>query len=87
MNDNLSQEIHGNMIFSVYTYKCHKYDITLLQKKIKDDLLPKEIHLKMIDILDCILESVPTILCTFLETFIGVFIYCFPAKKNRKLNI
>ena len=35
MKDDLSQEIHGNMIFSVYMYKCYKYDITLLQKKSK----------------------------------------------------
>ena len=33
MKDDLSQEIHGNMIFSVYMYECYKYDITLLQKK------------------------------------------------------
>ena len=33
MKDDLSQEIHGNMIFSVYMYKCYEYDITLLQKK------------------------------------------------------
>ena len=48
---------------------------------------PEKIHLKVIDILDRILERVPTILCTFMETFIGVFIYCFPVKKIRKLNI
>ena len=42
MKDDLSQEIHVNMIFSVYMYKCYKYDITLLQKRIKDDLLPKK---------------------------------------------
>ena len=27
-----------------------------------------------------ILERVPTIHCTFLEAFIGVFMYCFPIK-------
>ena len=42
MKDDLSQEIHGNMIFFVYMYKCYKYDITLMQKKINDDLLPKK---------------------------------------------
>ena len=35
MKDDLSQEIRGNMIFSVYMYKCYKYDITLLEKKLK----------------------------------------------------
>ena len=28
----LSQKIHGNMIFSVYMYLCYKYDITLRQR-------------------------------------------------------
>ena len=43
MKDDFSQEIRGNMIFSVYLNKCYKYDITLVQKKkIKDDLLPKK---------------------------------------------
>ena len=35
MKNDLSQEIHGNMIFSVYMYKCYQYDITLLKKKSK----------------------------------------------------
>ena len=83
MKDDLSQEIHGDMIFSVYMYKCYKYDITLLQKN-KRWSSPEKIHLKVIDIPDRILERVPTILCTFMETFIGVFIYCFPVKKNQE---
>ena len=45
---------------------------------------PEKMHLKVIDILDRILERVPTILCTFMETFIGVFIYCFPVKKTQE---
>ena len=80
MEDDLSQEIHGNMIFSVYMYKCYKYDITSLQKKSKMIFSRK----KVIDILDRILERVPTILCTFMETFIGVFIYCFSVKQKTK---
>ena len=35
MKDDLSQEMHGNMMFSAYMYKCYKYDITILQKKLK----------------------------------------------------
>ena len=31
-----------------------------------------------------ILERVPIILCTFMETFTGVFIFSFPAKKNKE---
>ena len=33
VKDDLSQEINGNMIFSVYMYKCYKYNITVLSKK------------------------------------------------------
>ena len=29
----LYQKIHGNMIFSVYMYKCYKHDIALLVEK------------------------------------------------------
>ena len=32
MKDDLSQEIHRNMIFSVYLYKPYKHGVTLLQK-------------------------------------------------------
>ena len=28
-----------------------------------------------------ILEWVPTIFCTFMETFLGAFLYCFPMRK------
>ena len=32
-------------------------------------------------------KKVPMILYTFMETFIGVFIYCFPTKKNQETYI
>ena len=72
-------------IFCIYIriYKCYKYDITLLQKNQRWSS-PEKMHLKLTDILDRILEIVPTTLCTFMETFIGVFIYCFPVKKNQE---
>ena len=38
-------------------------------KKNQRRSFPEKIHLKMIDILDRILERVPTILFTFMETF------------------
>ena len=60
------------------------YDITLLQKKSK--MISQKTHLKVTDILDLILKRVPTVLFTFMETFISVFIYCFPVKQVRKLN-
>ena len=55
----------------------------------KDDIHPKKydisveisywltFHIK-------ILESVPIVLCTFMKTFTGVYIYCFPVKKTPK---
>ena len=84
MKDDLSQEIHGSMIFSAYMYKYYKYDITLLQKKNQRWSSPEKIHLNVNDILDCILERIPTILCASMETFMSVFIYCFPVKKKQK---
>ena len=42
VRDDPSQEIHGNIIFSVYTYGCYKRGVTpLSQKKIKDGLIPQ----------------------------------------------
>ena len=36
MKDDLSQKIHGNMIFSAYTHMCYKHDtVPLCQKKSK----------------------------------------------------
>ena len=40
IRDDLSQEIHSGMIFSVYMHRCYgRGDLTLCQKKIKDDLI------------------------------------------------
>ena len=86
MKDDLSQEIHEDMIFSVYMYKCYKCSITLLQKNQRWSS-PKKIQLKLTDSLDRILERIPTTLCTFMEPFIGVFKYYFPVKIIRKLKI
>ena len=93
----ISQKIHGNIMFSVlYVDKggisfSYKYEITLLSKKKrwsfrkntpKDDISgiieKDDIHPRKDDL---------GILCTFTETFLSVFIYCFPIKKPRKLNL
>ena len=43
VQDDFSQEIHGNMIFSVYTYACYKRGVMpLCNKKIKDGLIPQK---------------------------------------------
>ena len=52
VKDDLSQEINGNMIFSVYMYKCYKYNITVLSKKNQRWSSSEKIHLKVTDILD-----------------------------------
>ena len=52
MKDDTSQEVHGNLIFSVYTYRCYRYGATpLCQKKLKM-IVSAKIPLKVIDILD-----------------------------------
>ena len=56
--DGLSQEIHGNMIFSVVTCGCYKRGVTpLCQKKKKKKKnqrwsYPAKIHLRVVDLLD-----------------------------------
>ena len=128
MKDDLSQKIHGNMIFSSnapkrlsFQKKSHlntiflvylerwgffsrkyifsldgKWKMIFLKKymeiwyflyiciNVTNMIFSRKNRLKVIDILDRILERVPTILCTFMETFIGVFIYCFPVKKTQE---
>ena len=64
-------------------YKCYKYDTILLQKK-SEMIFSRKIHLKVIDILDCILERVLPIIWTFMETFIAVIIYCSSVKENQE---
>ena len=81
MKDYLSQEIHGNMTFSVYMYISNVYMYNISRKN-ESYSSPEKIHLKMIHILDRILERVPTIVCTFMVTLIGVFIYCYLVKKQ-----
>ena len=44
MEDDLSQKLHGNMILSVYMYKCYKYNIILLPQKASS---PEKVHLKV----------------------------------------
>ena len=65
--DGPSQEIHGNMIFSVHTCGCYKRGVTPLSQKKSRMVLSH----KLIDIL----ERAPAIPCTFKETCAGVFMY------------
>ena len=50
--DDLSQEIHGNMIFPVYTYGCYKRGVTPLCQKKSKMVLSRKRDLKVVDVLD-----------------------------------
>ena len=73
MKDDISQEIHGNMIFSVRSVK-----FILLPFVIKTLFNIKD------DKNDYFYKNVPLILCTSTETFISVFIYFFPVRKKHE---
>ena len=84
MKDDLSREIHGNMTPPVRACRCYIRNTTLLcQKRIKDDLPSQKYTQGWLTNWTDILEKVPIILCSFMEIFIGGFIYCFPAKQTQ----
>ena len=98
MKADLSQKIHRNMILSAYLVKIvffslqiwyyneiMKFSVSLkkivcildnmvflLIEKLK---MTKKVH---------IYKNVLMILCTFIESFIGTFIYCHPMKKKQE---
>ena len=84
MKDDLSREIHGNMTPPVRACRCYIRNTTpLCQKRIKTDLLSQKYTHGWLTNWTDILEKVPIILCSFMEIFIGGFIYCFPAKQTQ----
>ena len=72
----------------------YKYDITLLSKKKKKMIFSQKNTLEgeisgicsdrkiKDDIKDFFHKKILMILCTFMENFIGVFIHCFPNRKQ-----
>ena len=52
MKDDICQETHGNLIFFIYTYRCHTHNGTLPCQKMSKMILPAKIHPKVIDVLD-----------------------------------
>ena len=52
VRDDLSQETHGNMIFSVYKYGCYNCGVMPLCQKNQRWSYPGKMHLKVIDFLD-----------------------------------
>ena len=72
MKEDISQEIHGNMIFSVRSVKLTLLPFVIKTFNIKDDKN------------DYFYKNVPLILCTSMETFTSVFIYFFPVRKKHE---
>ena len=78
-------ETHGNVIFSVHTCRCYgRGSTSLCPKKPKMILSCKNTPKDDWHPRSKILERAPVILCTFTDTFTGVFIYCSPAKKPQE---
>ena len=76
----------------IWYFLCTRVGVTNLvsrplPKIITDGLIPQKYTYRWLTFWIDILERAPAILCTFTETFTGVFMYCSPAKKTRKLNI
>ena len=42
MKDDFSEETHGNMMFSVYTYKCYKHGIMPVFPKQSNIIFPSK---------------------------------------------
>ena len=75
-------------MFSAHVRVLKTWRHTPLSKKNQRWLCPAKIHVKMIDFLDWYSrKSSSNFLCAFMETSIGVFMDCSPAKNTRKLNI
>ena len=88
MKDDLSQEIYGNMIFSMYLYGCYKRDTTPLCEKSQGWSYLAQIYLQVVDFLDCHSRKSPNNSLYFHGDLYRRFhIYCSPEKKTRKLNI
>ena len=106
MKDDLSQKMHGNMTFSVYSKKMvflfptsmilpfsqeskvifyRKNTLNDFPYREKNDSHPRQCGISYDrkskdDKKVYFYKKVPAILCTFMETFIGIFIYCLPMK-------
>ena len=84
MKDDLSQEIHGNMIFSVYSHRREKHDtVSFHQKILKDDLILQKHSQRRLTFWIDILERVLLVLCNFMEV-LQAFSYIPFQQKSRK---
>ena len=84
-SDDLSQEIHENMIFSVYTCMCYKTGVTPPAKNNEEWLYPVKINLKVIDVWHPGKSSTNSLYLH--KDLYGHFHVLHSSEKNRKLNI
>ena len=93
MKDDLSFTLMFSVPLEIWNYPSVKKAKVIFSRKIHDDVSgitkKDDIHPKKDDIgiLDWHSRKVPLILCTFMETLLSVFIYCFPMKKKQKNNL
>ena len=81
-----SRNTRKHDIFCVHVQVLQTWRHAPLPKKIRLSY-PAKIYLKVIDFLDWHSRKSSSNSLYFHGYFTGVFIYCSPAKKNRKLNI
>ena len=79
-----SQEIHGNITFLYTRTGVANVAPRPSVKKIKDGLIPQKYTKGWLTIWINILERAPAILCTFTETFTGVFMHCSQARRKQE---
>ena len=83
-SDGLSQEIHGNMILSVYTCGCYKPSVTPPAKKNQGWPYPTKIHLKVIDVLDWHPAKSPSNSVYLHRNLYGRFHVLLPSERNQE---
>ena len=87
MKDDPSQEINRSVIFALFGVGATDVVLHPSAKNSQSRSSPTKIHLRVISALDWRFTKSSNNSPYFMETFTGVFMYCFPAKKTKKLNI
>ena len=87
VRDDLSQEIHGNMIFSAYTYRFTNVVSHPSTKKSQRWPSPAKIHLNVIDVLDWHPRKTSRNSLYFQRDLYRRFHVLLSGEKNRKLNM
>ena len=81
MKDDLPQK--NTFKYDIF-FKCSVYTYRRRKKKKKKKKKKSKMTLSRKNTLQDDYQNTQINLCSFMETFIGVFIYCFPAKKKQE---